>query len=183
MTFDYPGYDIKFIQKEPCKDITSHEYTLVFKFFSPVTKLHYIIRADYHKGDVFAIKFYCKQHRRSDRKYSIIINKGDIGNIFVTCIKVIPYILIYYPNASFGISGARTLDKKGMVEDYKNNQRYRIYKELIPTKIGRLTFEHIEYEHVSSYLLVNRNCTDIQKTEKEIKQMFCNSYTDLFDVV
>lgn len=183
MKFDYPGYDLKFIQKEPCDDKSAHEYTLIFKFFSPVTKLHYIIRADYHEGDVFAIKFYCKQHRRSERKYNIIINKGDIGNIFITCIKVIPCLLQYYPSASFGISGARTIDRKGRVEDYENNQRYRVYKQLLATKIGRVTFEHIEYDHASSYLLLNRNFENLHEKEGEIKKMFIKTYNGLSDVL
>lgn len=176
MTFDYPGYDLKFIQKEPCDDGSAHKYTYIFKFFSPLTKLHYIIRADYHSFDVFAVKFYCKQHRRSERKYNIITNKGDIGNILVTCIKVIPYLLGKYPNASFGISGARTIDRSGRAEDYRNNQRYKIYKELIPTKIGPGTFKHFEYDHVSSYLLLNKNGGDVITRERHIKEMFCTTY-------
>lgn len=182
MTFDYPGYDLKFIQKEPCNDTTAHEYTLVYKFFSTVTRLHYIVRADYHKGDVFAIKFYCKQHRRSERKYNIITNKGDLGNILVTCAKVIPLLLESYPSASIGFSGARTIDRQKRAEGYYNNQRYKIYKRLIPMKIGRATFEHVAYDRISSYLLINRNSVDILQKEKELKEMFIDTYTDLFEL-
>lgn len=183
MTFAYDGYNLKFIQKEPCKDGSAHKYTYIYKFFSPVTKLHYIIRAEYHSFDVFAIKFYCKQHRHSERKYNIITNKGDIGNIFVTCVKVIPLLLDKNRKASFGICGARTIDSKKRVENYVNNQRYKIYRELIPTKIGRDTFEHFEYDHVSSYLLLNKSAGDIINREREIKEMFCNTYTALHDIV
>lgn len=79
MTFDYNGYDLKFIQCDKCNDESKHLYTKIYKFFSPITHYSYIIRAEYHELDVYAIKFYCKQFRHSDFKYSKIVNKGDFG--------------------------------------------------------------------------------------------------------
>lgn len=38
---------------------------------------------------------------------------------------------------------------------------------------GRKTFEHVQYEDVSSYLLINReNCSDINEKAERIKRMF-----------
>lgn len=181
MTFDYDGYNLKFIQKEPCTDQSSHRYSLIFKFFSPVTKYHYVLRAEYHDEDFFAIKFYCKAHKRSDHKYHIIVNRGDIGNILITCLKVIPRLLEGYPNASFGFTGSRSIEGN-KAESYQNNQRFRIYKELIPIKIGSLTFDHFEYSHVSSYLLINKKAADIMSKEREIVKSLCDTYTDLHDI-
>lgn len=184
MTFDYSGYELKFIQKQPCRDQSFHLFTLIYKFFSPVTKYHYILRAEYHEGDVFAIKFYCKKDKRSDFKYSKIINRGDIGNILITSAKVIPLLLSDYPTASFGLSGARSIDFQTLkVEDYNNNQRFRIYKHIIALKFGTITFAHYEYEKISSYLLINKNCDNVQKKEKELVKMFSLTYHNLPDII
>ena len=183
MTFDYPRYPLIFIQKQPCKDASAHLFTLIYKFYSPVTKLKYILRADYHEQDVFGIKFYASCHKRSEHKYSKITNKGDVGNILISCLNVIPIILKDYPNASFGFIGARTIDfASNTVEDYKNTQRFRIYKEVVPYKIGPKTFEHIEYTDLSGYLLINRKSGDIDIKERKLIEMFTHSYQNILDV-
>lgn len=184
MTFDFSGYDLNFIQKDRCKDETAHQFTYVYKFYSPITRYFYILRAEYHVEDVFAVKFYCKKDRGSDYKYSKITNKGDIGNILITCAKVIQILLLTHPTSSFGFVGARTIDKlSGKVENYNNNQRFRIYRELIAKKFGTRTFEHIEYPGISGYLLVNRNSgSDVATKEFAIKRMFSQNYDSLHDV-
>lgn len=183
MTFDYPGYELNFIQKEPCRDGSAHKFTLVYKFFSPVTRYFYILRADYHEGDVFAIKFYCKKDRHSLFKYSKIVNRGDLGNIIITCFKVVPLLLKSYPSASFGFAAARSIDEKTKkVEFYTKNQRFEIYRYISPLKFGMITFAHFEYEAISSYILVNRSCPDIDAKEREIVNMLSDTYNTLLDV-
>lgn len=182
MNFNYDGYELNFIQKQPCPDSSSHLYTLIYKFLSPVTKLQYVLRAEYHEEDVFAIKFYCKKDKRSDFKYSKIINKGDVGNIFITCAKVVPLLLKDYPSASFGFTGARSIDSKQKVENYQNNQRFRLYRYIVALKFGTTTFSHYQYEHVSSYLLVNKKNNSSKAKERALVDMFCRTYTDLQDI-
>jgi hypothetical protein len=182
LNFNYPGYNLKFIQKSNCKDKSAHLFTIVYKFFSPITKYNYIINADYHEEDVFAIKFYCAKDKRSDYKYNKIVNKGDLGNIFISCAKVVPLLLLDYPNASFGFCGARTVDfKSKKVENYINNQRFRIYKNIVSMKFGTMTFTHYEYEQISSYLLIN-NKSNVIISEKNIKKMFSSNYNNLPDL-
>ncbi len=182
MNFNYLGYDLKFIQKSNCKDKSSQLFTIVYKFYSPITKYNYILNADYHEEDVFAIKFYCSKDKRSDFKYNKIVNKGDLGNIFITCAKIIPLLLKDYPIASFGFCGARSVDfKSRKVENYLNNQRFRIYKNIVSIKFGTKTFTHYEYEQISSYLLVN-NKSNVVLSENRIKKMFSTTYYNLPDL-
>lgn len=183
MTFDYPGYDLHFIQKEGCRDETAHLFSYVYKFHSPITGYHYILRADYHEEDVFAIKFYCKKDKRSTYKYSKIVNKGDLGNILITCAKAVPLLLQQFPTASFGFMGARTLDKaSGKVESYAHTQRFRVYSNIVALKFGKVTFEHIEYPEVSGYILINRQSGNIIAKEAAIKSMFVATYNNLPDI-
>lgn len=180
MEFNFPGYPVKFIQRQRCKDGSAHLFTLIYKFFSPVTRYHYIIRAEYHKEDVFAIKFYCKKDRRSDTKYSKIINKGDLGNIFNTCINLLPEILSLYPTVSFAILGARSYDPMSdKVEQSTNTQRFRIYKYIATRKFGHITFAHFEYTDISGYMLVNRSSGNVENREREIAKMFARTYNEI----
>lgn len=184
MSFDSPGYPLKFIQRDRCKDETSHQFTYIYKFCSPRTKLQYIIRADFHEEDVFSIKFYVQQHSKSDYKYSKVTNKGDVGNILASCVKVIPHLLQQYPKASFGLIGGRTIDKKAnKAESYEENQRFRIYRKYASQKIGSKTFTHVEYSSISAYLLINNVNTNIEEKEGLIKKMFIKTYPDLLNIM
>lgn len=184
MNFDFNGYELKFIQKDVINDGTAHQFTYVFKFYSPVTRYFYIVRAEYHSEDVFAVKFYCKKDSKSEYKYSKLTNKGDVGNILITCAQVIPLILKEHPTSSFGFVGARTLDiASGKVENYNNNQRFRVYREIVAHKFGTATCKHIEYPEISGYLLININSrTDAATKELAIKRMFTRTYNSLPDL-
>ena len=175
------GYDIKFIQTHP--NNTHHQKRYVYKFFSLKTKLHYIVLADHHENDFFALKFYAKKDRKSNRKYSNIINKGDVSNILVTCAKAVPEILKLFPNASFGFIGARTIDlRSNKAEGYDRNQRYKIYSYHIPQLIGDKTFLHKSYKNVSSYILLNRNMEDLKGLEESIINSVRETYPYLLDI-
>jgi hypothetical protein len=185
LTFEsYLGYDLLFIRKEPSKDKSAHEFTYVYKFHSPITGYHYVLRAEYHAEEVFAVKFYCKKDRRSDYKYSRLTNKGDVGNILKTCVKLVPLLLDIHPKASFGFVDSRTLDRPSRkVENYNNNQRFRIYKYIAGATLGTQTSEHIEYPEISGYLLINRRCgSNIADKERAINQMFLRTYNNLPDI-
>lgn len=177
------GYELKFIQIHPVNDTTSHQKSYIYKFYSPKTKLIYILTADYHDNDFFAIKFYAKKDKRSDNKYSKIINKGDVGNILITCAKVIPILLKKYPKASFGFICSRTIDfYANKVEGHRKNQRFRLYTYHIPQMIGYKTFKHIAYKNASSYVLLNREIPDLILLEKRIKDMIIKTYPDILNI-
>ena len=183
MSFESDGYELKFIQKKPCRDGSAHLFSLIYKFFSPKTKYYYILTADYHEGNFFAVKFYCKKDSHSDFKYSKIINRGDVQNILITCIKLIPILLKNYPDASFGFIASRSIDEISQkVESYINNQRFRIYSDLVPLKFGEKTFAHYTYDLSSGYLLINRKCEDIKEKEKELVEMLSITYNNLLDI-
>lgn len=182
MTFDFPGYDLQFIQKQRCHDATAHLFSLKYKFFSPVTGYWYILHAEYHDGDVFGLKFYCKKDSHSDFKYSKIVNKGDLGNILMTCAKSVPLILRDYPTASFAFGAARSVDKNNKtVEPVPENQRFKTYSYLAAMKFGSTTFQHYAYPLISCYMLVNRACGDVALKEQHLKAMFSQTYSGILN--
>ena len=183
MIFNSKGYPLRFIQKQICRDASDHLFTLIFKFYSPVTRYAYVLRAEYHQEQVFALKFYAQKDSKSDYKYSRIINRGDVFNILITCLQSVQIILRDYPGASFGFIGARTIDPvSNRAEGYENTQRFRVYSQIVEDTIGYQTFEHFTYENVSGYLLVNRDVENIEDKERLIKQMFISTYNHLLDI-
>lgn len=177
MTFDFKGYPLIFIQKQRCKDETAHQASFIYKFYSPITRYHYIVRAEQHDSNVFAIKFYCKKDRKSDYKYAKIINRGDLGNIIMSCARVIPLLLQKFPDASFAFAAARSVDfRNKLIESIECTQRYKLYAYMMPVKFGELTFEHIAYEKASCYILRNRQSS---VTIEEIENIFKATYPSL----
>lgn len=177
------GYNLKFIQTHPVNDNTDHLRSYVYTFRSPKTKLNYVLTADLHKNDFFAIKFYAKKDKKNDNRYSKVINKGDVGNILVTCAKAIPMLLELFPNASFGFIGSRTIDfYANKVEGYDNNQRFRLYTYHVPQLIGYETFEHRAYYEASSYVLLNKKISDLNQLEINIRNMIINTYPNILDI-
>lgn len=176
MTFDFPGYPIKFIQQQRCTDDTPHDFTRIYKFFSPATRYFYILRAEYHQGDIFAIKFYCKKDRKSRYKYAKIVNRGDLGNIVMSCARVIPALLQIYPKASFAFAASPSVDNAGRREPIATTQRYRLYCYMIPRQFGQQTFAHFAYDKISSYLLYNRQSA-IPRTA--VEQVLIATYPNL----
>lgn len=178
-------YPIKLIQKDICKDGSDHLFSYIYKFYCSELKLHYIIRAEYHSEDVFAVKFYCKNQRKSEYKYNKIINKhsySSVIKIFETCLYIVPELLKEYPNCNFAIVSSPTIDistSKKLTEDIVKNQRFRIYTKFLQDRIGNEIFTHFMYEDISSYLLVNNNNPDVFKKELSIKKMFENTYNFL----
>lgn len=183
MIINSKGYDLIFVQKQKSKDESDHLFTFIYKFKSVKNNWKYIIRAEYHTGNVFAIKFYAQQQSKSPIKYSKITNKGDIFNILVSTAKIIPDLLSKYPDASFGFTGARSVDLKAQkVENYDTNQRFRVYRMIVSSLIGTKTFTHFEYEKISSYLLINNKHSNIAYKEREFVKMFSYNYRDLPDL-
>ncbi len=174
------GYDIKFVQKDACEDDSEHLFTYIYTFFSPDTRLKYVARAECHAGEIFAVKFYCKRHRRSDFKYNRLTNRGYVRSILLTCIHVLLDVLNKHPLASFAFAGSYTVDRKNRwTEPISNTQRFLVYRQFVAQFVGNVQFEHFSYDSISAYLLINRACGDTGQKELEIKEMFLRTYKDL----
>lgn len=101
----------------------------------------------------------------------------------ITCAKVISYLLDNFPSASFGFIGSRTIDiSSDKVENYKNNQRFRLYTYHLPQLFGNKTFMHISFRTASSYALINRENLDIEAYKEKVKSMIITTYDDIMEI-
>lgn len=182
------GYPIKFIQKASPRQNDAFDFCRIYSFYTEPTakcqRLKYIIRAEAHK-DVFALKFYAARDKNLDNKYNRLINihtyRGAL-RIFITCASLIPILLQDYPDSSFIVNGARTIDIFNKVENEIETQRFRIYRTLATKIIGDQHFEHYQFKEISSYLLIRKKLnSEIEEDKKRIKSMFLNLY-DIEDI-
>lgn len=165
--------------KEYEQDDSDHLYSYLYRFTSTDNGLTYILRAEYHRGDVFGIKFYAKPHANSNKRYSLLTNKGYALRIFQTCGSVVPLLLKNHPSASFGLIGSRLLDESNEeIEAPQRNIRFRIYEKIAKDLFGEETFEHYSYPRISGYLLMNRN-RNIRPAKEYIEDMFIQNYRDI----
>ncbi|MEX2484028.1 MAG: hypothetical protein WED10_05705 [Brumimicrobium sp.] len=179
MIFQKEPYDLIYIMKEYEEDDSDHIYSYLYRFVSTDNGLTYILRAEYHKGDVFGIKFYAKPHAKSKKKYSLLTNKGYALRVLQTCGSVIPLLLKDYPMASFGLIGSRLLDEeREEIEVPQRNIRFRIYEKVAKDLFGEKTFEHYSYSKISGYLLINKR-NNIEQAKEEIERMFIHNYRDI----
>lgn len=177
-------YELIFIQKASPSKSEAFDLSYIYKFYTERTacyqRLKYIVRVESHES-VFAIKFYAARDKKLESKYNRVLKANKYINtlrIFITCAHIVPEILKTFPDSSFVISGARTMDlESGKIEGKESNQRFRIYREVASYHFGRTIFEHFEFKEVSSYLLVNKiGCTDINKKKDDIKAMLLDRY-------
>lgn len=166
------------MQRVKEKEISCHPFTLIYKFKSSKTKTRYVVHAQKHRFNIYFIKFYAQKHKKLDNKYNLVLNENDAINVMITALKVIPEILTKHDSlASFGFVGSQTIDlKANKVEDYNNNQRFRIYKHHITQLVGQKTFEHRYVPNSSCYAMYNKKISDIDRIHSNVVNMIKHFY-------
>jgi hypothetical protein len=97
---------------------------------------------------------------------------------------VVPLLLQKYPDSSFAFIASPSIDPKtNKVEPLIKNQRFNTYTYLISQKIGNETFQHMAYEAISGYMLLNRKSENLEEKEAAIKQMFTKTYPRLLEII
>lgn len=158
--------------------------------------ISYIIEVEYHENDICIIKFFQKNHRNSNNRYSLLNTKRFLKRhkttgaknflmILNTIIDISIKIYNENDNTSFGFMGAPTskeLDPKksrkiinvdGTVVKTKRFNAYSLYvkRYFSPEK-----FEHIEIPTSSSYLIKSKRNLDL--TTEKVESFFENYITN-----
>lgn len=177
-------YKLKRIQIDHSpKETDLFEECFIYKFFTDEQtkggKTRYIARAEVY-GECIAVKFY-PQSANEDHRYSVSTNrfttKGAL-RVIITCASLIPIMMRKYPDASFVIKASEGIDLQTNTEEPENNnQRFRIYRNVLMKVIGNENFQHSEYPNVSIYLLVNKkNCNNLKEKRDRIKKELVDKF-------
>lgn len=112
----------------------------------------YIIRAERYPQNIYAIKFFLKNHKLSERKYNLVTGIGNPSRIMGTCLAVMVELYRKNQAASFAIVGAESAG-----EHKDTTQRFRIYSMLFDRFFSGNQFGHITQPADSLYVLANLN--------------------------
>jgi len=176
--------------KNNLRSIVEDIYT--FKCSLNVT---YIVEVEYHPNDICIVKFYQKNHRHSNNRYSLLNSQGFLKRhntrgvknflmILNTIIKINVEIYNINNNTSFGFMGAPTkkelnpktttklINADGTVGLTKRFNTYSIY---VKRYFSHEKFEDIEIPTSSSYLIKSRK--NLELTTDKIEAFFENYIT------
>lgn len=151
-------------------------YVDIYRFKSTKSNLSYLVRVERYEHNMYAVKFYQKNHQLSPRKYQILSNTFEARRIIYTCMNVMYALYKENPCASFGFIGANCEN-----EGIANTKRYRVYSKIVATQISEGRFKHVENVDKSAYMLINR--TELENYPdliERIEQTFQKLY-DFFD--
>ncbi len=145
----------------------------LYRFTSIKSGLTYIVRVEEYPYNMYAVKFYSKNHRHSDKKYQLLTNTFEPRTIIYTCINIMLSVYKSNPKASFGFIGSNSVG-----ESHSNTKRYRVYSRIVATYFSDTFFEHIENIDNSVYMLINK--LELESTPDLIERIQ-NTFMDLYE--
>jgi len=164
-------------------------------------KIHYIVEIEHHDNSIYIIKFFQKNHRQSDNKYSLkntlnflkVRKTSGVKNFRKILRTVTNLSLEIYKkdeNSCFAFMGAPTLgeldSKKHKHKKYKskvnpdgtvrNTRRYKIYRTFVSNTFDPKDFVHYDILSSSCYLLKSpkNQLVTREYTEEFFKNYFIN---------
>lgn len=148
-------------------------YVDIYRFKSTKSKLTYLVRVERYEHNMYAVKFYQKNHRLSPKKYQILSHTFEARRIIYTCMNVMFSIFRENPRASFGFIGANCEN-----ESEANTKRYRVYNKIVATQISEEKFKHVENINKSAYMLINR---EELKEYPNLVEIIEKTFQELYD--
>ena len=127
-------------------------YIDIYRFKSTKSNIVYLVNVERYEHNMYAVKFYQKNHRLSPKKYQLLSNTFEPRRIIYTCMNIMYSILEQNPRASFGFIGANCEN-----ENTENTKRYRVYRKIVATQVSDELFLHARNEEKSTCILINKN--------------------------
>jgi hypothetical protein len=117
---------------------------------------------EHKEQSLYVLKFFDKNHRLSDNKYSLMTADGEASAIINTNIAILQYFYKQNPYASFAFMGAPTAPE--IAENTKlnrhsayNTKRFRLYRRIMSLFFNPARFLHVQNKQCSAYLIANRD--------------------------
>lgn len=146
------GYPFVLVMHEQGGSYFKSKGTYLYRFKSTKSKITYLVRAEQYSGHAYCIKFYDKNHRHSDDKYSLLTNTFEVRTILYTVYHILLDVLQRDSQASFFFIGASDEhDEIGQA-----TRRFGVYRIFTSSVVSEDFFEHFRFNGLSLYILVNR---------------------------
>lgn len=161
-------------ESDPALHIKTHMY----KVDTPAGK--YMIHLEEYIRSTFIIKFYPVRFKKYPNKYNLLSGDNVMPGVVSTALRIFANQLAKCPEASLGFIASASMFGR-VKEDQANNQRFRIYRQVMQNLFGTATFAHFSDEANSAYLMVNRS-NSMGEYINEMQTAFIRLYPDMFNL-
>ena len=158
-------------------------HLLTFRTFS--NRVIIVIVHEHQEHCLYVIKFFDKNHRLSDNKFSLLTADGEASTIINTNIAIMQYFYKKNPYASFAFMGAPTQKEiQANIQNCRhvayNNKRFKLYRRIMSLFFNPARFLHVQNMRCSAYLIANRDYLYPKNDSmlKKIIQRLKTSYPD-----
>ncbi|GGB26360.1 hypothetical protein [Puia dinghuensis] len=159
-------------------DRSFHIKTYVYRVTTPAG--NYIIHLEEYTRDTYVIKFFPARFKRNENRFHMISNDNVMQVVLGTALQIFVSCLKNNNRASLGfVATASFLGQ--FREARENNQRFRLYKQIMQNFFGLKTFAHFVDVSNSTYLMANRS-NQIPEFVAEMQYAFSYLYPDMFDL-
>ena len=159
-------------------DPSFHIKTYVYRVVTPAG--NYIVHLEEYIRDTYVIKFFPARFKRYDNKFHMVSNDKVMQGVLGTALQIFVGCLKTNNRASLGFVATASILGQ-FKEARENNQRFRIYKQIMQNFFGLETFTHFVDTSNSAYLMANR-VNPIPEFVTEMQQGFSYLYPDMFDL-
>jgi len=146
---------------------------LRYVFVSTKTNKKYIVEFELLPNDLYGMKFYLDDFKKSKNRYKMLTNLGEPRQVLRTLVAIGADFVQRFPECSIAFVGE---NKVG--EDKNYTQRYRVYKMLTATMVSDEKFVHVVLDEQSAYLLINRCVRDVQQYISDVRTYMIDNYSD-----
>jgi hypothetical protein len=159
-------------------DPALHIKTYLYKIDTPAGK--YMVHLEEYVRDTYIIKFYPIRFKKYPNKFQLLSRDNVMQGVVSTSLQIFIQQLARRPNASLGFIASASIIGAAK-EDQSNNQRFRIYKQVMENLFGTATFIHFSDMANSAYLMVNK-ANDIGEYILAMQSVFSQLYPDMFNL-
>jgi hypothetical protein len=155
-----------------------HIKTYLYKIDTPAGK--YMVHLEEYVRDTYIIKFYPIRFKKYPNKFQLLSRDNVMQGVVSTSLLIFIQQLVRRPNASLGFIASASIIGSTK-EDQSNNQRFRIYKQVMENLFGTATFAHFSDMANSAYLMVNK-ANNIGEYVNAMQNVFSQLYPDMFNL-
>ena len=159
-------------------DPAFHIKTFLYKIDTPAGK--YMVRLEEYIHSTYIIKFYPIKFKKYPNKYNLLSEDHVMQGVVSTSLRIFAEHLEKRSDASLGFIASASIVGSSK-EAQANNQRFRIYRQVMENLFGTITFAHFSDEANSAYLMVNKS-NSIGEYISEMQNVFIHLYPDMFNL-
>lgn len=117
---------------------------------------------EHQEHSLYVLKFFDKNHRLSDHKFSLLTADGEASAIINTNIAIMQYFYKQNPYASFAFMGAPTQEEieinlQNHHHSAYSTKRFKLYRRIMSLFFNPAQFLHVQNIQCSAYLMANRD--------------------------